>query len=36
MTNPGVKETPYGYLINLEDTTGKEPMPALKCLLIDE
>ena len=36
MTNPDVKNTPYGYLINPDDETGNEPVPALERLLIDE
>ncbi|MFM9062716.1 MAG: hypothetical protein ACKOOI_06740 [Pirellula sp.] len=36
MTNPDAKKIAYGYLTNPDDRTGKEPMPTLKCLLIDE
>jgi len=36
MTNPKVKNEPYGYLIDAVDVTGKGPKPKLERLLVDE
>ena len=36
MTNPEVKDWPYGYLTDPDDETGEGPKPKLERLLIDE